>query len=271
MEMHQRLHQLLAARVNSGSRYDVALLLSGGKDSAYILSRLRNEHPELRILAILVNNGFMSPVALENARRTASALSTDLLIINDHIEEFARALRNAFLELNGKPSYGVVDHADGETVFKVGQQAAQKLEIPVVIAGLTWVQLKHIVGIDDFIIDKPGAPKLVFPLAVWRISEDEIRNEVRRRSLIPAGNDSPLVTNHDFILPMSVIDIWNFGYCSFEPEFADLIRQGKADRTHWLHLFELLEYAAQKGFFDKQVRSCLAKLGLTVEDVVRKK
>ena len=108
----------------------------------------------------------------------------------------------------------------------------------------------------------------VFPLAVWRINEQEIRSIVRTLKLLLPGSDSPLVSNNALITAMSVIDILNNGYCSFEPEFAQLVREGKTDRKTWLHTVELLEFATRKGFLAKDVNAGLGKLGLTLAEVV---
>ena len=107
----------------------------------------------------------------------------------------------------------------------------------------------------------------VFPLAVWRINEQEIRSIVRTLKLLLPGSDSPLVSNNALITAMSVIDVLNNGYCSFEPEFAQLVREGKTDRKTWLHTFELLEFATRKGFLAKDVNTGLGKLGITLADV----
>jgi hypothetical protein len=255
--------------VRFDAQYDALLLLSGGKDSAYILHRMREEFPELRLLCLTVNNGFMSPTAISSAQFVSAKLKTDLLVCNDCVDEFAAVLRKAFVSLQGRGSYGVVDFADGELIYKIGQRIANELEIPLVLAGLTWVQLQRIVGQDDFQIVQPTGPRMVFPLAVWRPEEQEIRRTVRALKLLPPGSDSPLTSNSSLILAMSAVDVLNNGYCSFEPEFAQLVREGKADRKTWLHTFELLEWATSKGYFHQQIEQALGRLGLTLGDVVR--
>src|SRR5438128_1706545 len=76
----QRFDQTIKSYIND-NKYHALLLLSGGKDSAYIVQRLKLEFPELRILCALVNNGFMSPIAVDSARYVTEKLQTDLLII----------------------------------------------------------------------------------------------------------------------------------------------------------------------------------------------
>ena len=53
-----RLERTIRSAIGD-DRYHVVLLLSGGKDSAYLLWRMRAEYPELRILCVTINNGFI--------------------------------------------------------------------------------------------------------------------------------------------------------------------------------------------------------------------
>jgi hypothetical protein len=153
-------------------------------------------------------------------------------------------------------------------IFDVGCRAAADQGIPLVLSGLSWVQLQHIVGIGGDSFTLGDVPRQVFPLAVWRTGEQEIRAEVRRRGLVLPGHDSPLATNSDLVLPMSVVDVLNLGYCSFEPEFAQLAREGKTDRRLWRGVFESLEHGVRTGRLVADADRVLARLGLTVGQVV---
>jgi hypothetical protein len=267
-EMKRDYDQVIRSHIDDRP-YHAALLLSGGKDSAYMLARLRDDYPQLRLLSIVVNNGFMSPTAIAGARHVSEKLQVDLLIVNERIAEFQHTLRAAFLDLNGRGSYGVIDHADGSMIFKTGMDVAAEMGIPLVLGGLSWVQVQRILGKDDFQQRDPGKPLTVFPLAVWRTGEQEIRAIVRDRGLLPKGSDSPLVSNSTLILAMSIIDVLNIGYSSFEPEFAQLVREGKSDRKNWLYLFEMLEFATRRGLLAKDLNETLGRLQLSLADVIR--
>jgi hypothetical protein len=261
--------EAIGAHAGKGhGRYDALLLLSGGKDSAFVLHRMRSAFPALRLLCLTVDNGFLAPVALTNAAYTARALGTDLLIVRSRTREFAGTLRNAFLSLNGKGAYSVVDFADGTLIYQVGREVAQELGIPLVIGGLSWVQLEHIFGTSGFELPGAGPVRTFCPLAVWRVNEQTIRAAVRALSLLPPGQDSPLATNSPLVAAMCVVDILTLGYCSFEPEFAQLVREGKTDRQLWLHLFELAEYLTWKGPLQAEANRVLGRLGLSLNQVV---
>lgn len=71
----------------------------------------------------------------------------------------------------------------------------------------------------------------------------------------------PLVTNNATIPVMGIADINKIGYSSFEPEFAQMIREGKADRQLWLNIFEMNEYVGKTGWLlGKDVKETLAVL-----------
>lgn len=268
-EMNAQFDQILKS-ISHNKKYHVLLMLSGGKDSAYILDRLKIEYPNLRILCLFVNNGFSSIFATKNAFYVADKLNTDLIISNDEVPNFYKTFRDAFLNLNGQGSSGVIDFADGSKIFDIGKQVAKDLNIPYIIGGLSWVQVTQIIKINTFIEEKPDSPSIIFPLAVWRPNEQDIRDYVRKKELLIKGSDNPIVSNNDLIVAMCAIDVLNSGYCSFEPEFAQMIREGKTDRKIWLHNFELLEYATTRGYLNKDINNTLAKLNLKLSDVIKK-
>lgn len=268
-EMNAQFDQTLKS-INLDKKYHVLLMLSGGKDSAYILDRLKIEYPKLRILCLFVNNGFSSIFATKNAIYVADKLNTDLVISNDEVPNFYKTFRDAFLNLNGQGSSGVIDFADGSKIFDIGKQVAKDFDIPYIIGGLSWVQVSQILKLKTFIQESPGSSPTIFPLAVWRPNEQDIRDYVRKKELLIKGSDNPIVSNNDLIIAMCAIDVLNNGYCSFEPEFAQMIREGKTDRKIWLHNFELLEYATTRGYLNKDINKTLAKLNLKLSDVVKK-
>lgn len=249
------------------SEYDATLLLSGGKDSAYILHRMCEDYPDFRLLCLIVNNGFMSKWAIPNARHITEKLNVDLAVVNSHVGSFKEAFRNAFLSLKGRGCYEVIDFADGSLIFKVGAEITRNLGIPLMISGLSWVQLERILKLNTFFMEQDGIEQL-FPLAVWRTDEQDIRQYVRDRDLMLKGSDNPLVSNNRLVPTMIALDILNLGYSSFEPEFAQLIREGKSSRDVWLPIVELAKYSVSKGYMDKELKETLAKLDLTVEEVL---
>ncbi len=262
------LTQVLESHAVGDNEYDATLLLSGGKDSAYILNKIKTDYPSLKLLCLTINNGFMSPLALKNVQFTTNKLKADLLVVNSHADEFIENFRQAFLEMKeGKGGYETVDFADGSLIFKIAEETTRAMNIPMMIGGLSWVQIQKILKSNEFTFPNSDFTT-VYPLAVWRTDEQEIRAFVREHDLLLKGSDSPIVSNHQLILPLCVVDVLNKGYCSFEPEFAQLIREGKSSRKPWLYAYEFLEYMSKKGFLNKEAEKILSKLNLTLKDVL---
>lgn len=251
----------------SNKQYDATLLLSGGKDSAYILHRLKIDYPELKILCLIINNGFLSSWATKNAKYTTQKLNVDLIIVNSYVEKFKATFRQAFLDLNKQGTYGVIDYADGNVIFEAAENITRAFGISLMIGGLSWVQLQHILNSTDFQLDHNGV-KCIYPLAVWRTDEQDIRKYVKDHQLLIKGSDNPVVSNNRLIPIMSALDIKNLGYSSFEPEFAQLIREGKSSRNVWLPVFESLNYVVKHKYLDKELKQTLAELNLTLEEVL---
>ena len=61
--------------------YDVVAMLSGGKDSVLMVDDLLGSHPDLRILCITYDDGFLDDVARKNVERVVQHFGLDNLTI----------------------------------------------------------------------------------------------------------------------------------------------------------------------------------------------
>lgn len=295
-DFEDRLRSLPAGRKRL---YHVMVLFSGGKDSSYMLHRLLADYPELRLLAVTVDNTFMSPVAMENIQEIVRRLGVDHMTLRPRAATMEKMYRYALTHLNDKGCAGTVDQFDGDFFSDLARNLAAKLEIPYIVCGLSPAQVENILHLRDYITpaedearpreavagirlrdlfdDQEMAywwngpawpaerrPRMLFPFYFWDLDESYIKREVLRLGLMPRGDESPLITNHQLIPLMGIVDMLTFGFSSFEPEFAGMVRQGKADRRHWLYTFETLEYSAKTGrFLGAAVDEALARLNLT--------
>lgn len=75
-EYRKKLDALIEGTRNVSPVYDVILAYSGGKDSSYTLKLLREKY-DLRILAITLDNHFVSPAAFENIKNVTDHLCVD--------------------------------------------------------------------------------------------------------------------------------------------------------------------------------------------------
>lgn len=298
------LHALLAANRGAGrGAFDALLLFSGGKDSVYMLRRIRDEHPGLRVLALSIDNTFMSPIARENIDRMVARMDVDHLMVRHSRAFMARLFGHCLTHLNADGGYGTVDFSDGELILDTARRVAAEQAIPLILCGYSRYQVENGLKLSGFesprereLSDRTetaGIPltditsgdglrhwwrasdfpaervaRMVFPMAAWDLEEDDVRAAVRQWGLVRGGYDSPIVTNHALIPLIGVVDVHQLGYSSFEVEFCRMIREGKADLQHWRNVFELLEYTSRTGMFVRPpVDQGLAMLGLTHADL----
>lgn len=287
-----------------GRKYDAVVLYSGGKDSMYLVYQLQHNYPKLRILPVLIDNGFMSEVAIDNAYYGARKLNIELLRYTPEPELFRKTFRHAFLNLNEGGCYTTVDRMDGDLVFDIGRNIASNLNAPLLFAGLSVEQLDIIMHLHHFESPRDTeelprltsagfplsklyskdelqkywwngsrggeqlVPRVLYPFYVWRPPEKDIVQFIKAKCLIKAGQENPLVTNNHTIPVMLAVDYAKMGYSGFEPEFASMIRERKSERGVWLNLFQAIEFLTNQGkFLPRSIASTLERLGLCDGDV----
>lgn len=298
------LDNLLKDYQNKGtSQYDALVLYSGGKDSSFMIRKVQQEFPSLRMLALSVDNGFMSPVAKENIEYLIPKLQVDHLFVKPDKRFYIKLFRYALTHLNSEGSYGTVDFSDGEFMLDTARRIAAEKNIPLILCGYSRFQVENGLKLNTFesprtkeltdrketaglrledIFSKEEVKywwhgsewpqekvaRLIFPLYCWDIEEGEIIKKVNEWGLVPAQNYSPIVTNHQLIPLLGVLDVHQFGFSSFEKEFCRMIREGKANKKEWQAVFEFLEYTSKTGMFVKSaVIESLSELELSLEDV----
>jgi thymidine kinase len=88
-----RFERLLAERRRGGG-YDAITAYSGGKDSTYTLMMLRRRFG-LSILALTLDNGFISPASIENIRGVVEALGVDHVLYKPRFDLLRKIFRTA--------------------------------------------------------------------------------------------------------------------------------------------------------------------------------
>jgi len=303
-QQREALAEMLKSHAGKGEgAADALVLVSGGKDSAYMVHRLLSEYPDLRIATLLVDNGFMSPFALENAASLMARFDVPYIKWKVKPDVVKTGFRYALTHLDRQSAYSIVDLMDACMTFDTAMSFAAAEGIPLVVCGLAAVQTDYVygeatlelpperyrrplteqLGVDfDAIFDETElghfyrgqttragvTPRFVLPFVAWDPSEDEVLAEVSSLGLIAKKRTRPLVTNNALIPVIGIAEYARFGFCSWEVEFARMVREGKSERRYWLNLFEMNEYAAKTGrFVGKTVTETLGALGLTRRDI----
>ena len=283
--------------------HDALLLFSGGKDSTYMLHRVLQDYPGLRVRTLLVDNGFMSPFDLANVRRVLARFDVEHLTLQLRPSLVTKVFRFALTHLELQKGYSIVDLLDGQMSFDAARNFAAAQGIPLILCGLSRVQVEQVYGpvgceipselertafqtmsgidLRSFLSAEElrsfwdgsswpaqRVPRFVLPMAAWDLDEQFIQREVGRLGLLDARYTSPLLTNHMLIPVIAMAEVARFGYSSFEVEFARMAREGRSARTDWINLFEMLEYATRTGrFVGRTATRTLARLNLTPTDL----
>lgn len=298
------LSALLSAHEGRGQdRYDALLLFSGGKDSVYMARRIQTEHPGLRLLALTIDNTFMSPVARANVLRLVAELELDHIVYRPARSFFKKLYRHGLTHLGDRDCYNTVDFSDGEFIIDSARLMAAERRIPLLLCGYSFYQVQNGLGFSGFEsspekerVDRTHVAgmaladifteseralwwrgcrwppdrvaRIVFPLFAWNKGENEILQQVADWGLLSPRENSPLLTNHQLIPLFGVVDVHRLGYSGYENEFCRMIREGKASFRRWRAIFEFFEYTAQTGFLIKPiVLKALRELDLTPADL----
>ena len=104
-----------------GKEYDCVIGLSGGVDSSYLAYALRTQYPELKILAIHIDGGWNSELAVHNIENIIKILDIDLHtgVINwEEMKDLQLAYFKSQLANQDVPQ----DHAFFATLYKVANE-----------------------------------------------------------------------------------------------------------------------------------------------------
>lgn len=301
-ELRRELDEVLHRYEQTGHTYDALVLVSGGKDSTLLVHKLLTEYPKLRILTMLVDNGFINSVALANVDTMVKVLNVAHLRVRPDPGVYRYAFAHALTHVGNRGCAQTVDKVDGEIFLDITRNYAAKLKIPLIIPGFSLEQVDRYLHWDSFQnpehdhtprhevgfftpeeLVKPqdmdvwwnpdkyseeDIPHLVCPFYVWRMHESEVTKAVEELGVVKKSNLSPLVTNHKLVPVCALVDMASLGYLSWEIEFSRMVREGKADRKLWRNIFELIEYSQKTGrFISTSVDEALQQLDLTRKEV----
>jgi tRNA(Ile)-lysidine synthase TilS/MesJ len=91
-EYREKFEALIEQYRGSGT-YDVLMCYSGGKDSTYTLAILKEEYG-LNVLAVTLDNGFISEQTLKNIRAVVENLGVDHIFFKPRFDVLARIFRH---------------------------------------------------------------------------------------------------------------------------------------------------------------------------------
>ena len=123
----EELRRILISQRGKSPNYDCISLLSGGKDSTYILAQLINMG--LRVLAFTLDNGYISEQAKGNIDRIIAKLDVD------HIYGTTEHMNAIFVDSLHR--HQNVCNGCFKTIYTLSTQIALEKQIPFVVTGLS--------------------------------------------------------------------------------------------------------------------------------------
>ncbi len=122
-----QLQELLTSHKKRDLKYDCLALLSGGKDSTYVLARLVNMG--LKVLAFTLDNGYISNQAKENITKITQKLNVD------HIYGQTPHMNKIFVDSLHR--HKNVCNGCFKTIYTLSTQVALAHGIPFIVTGLS--------------------------------------------------------------------------------------------------------------------------------------
>ena len=275
-------------------QYDCVVGFSGGKDSTYLLWKLKNEY-KLNILAVVIDHGFFPNVTNENIDIVQKKLKIDVLKYSINSGFMERFFKFKFENYKTKAIFDDVC-ADCSNILEGNViKIAAKMDIPLVFIGLSPEQVnryvyeipkKHLLeswekdvfsdkhffentdrfyswrGIEEKSID---SIKVIIPYHVWDYDEEEIVMTLEKENILPSRKSNPIMTRCKILDTMCYLDKERIGYDGFMAPFSDLIRMGKAPRKKYYDLF-YTDYKINKAHVDEVVE----RLSLNMQELIKK-
>ena len=281
--------------------YDALVCLSGGKDSLDLLHRAKVDH-RLNVLAFTVDANIPA-VAWRSIRRTVERLDVDHLVYRPSVafyrKLFAYLLRNQ--EARGAVytvSYVYAPLFEGDAL-----RVATERGIPLVLAGyspgqpeperMEYEHSRRLLCETDW--TPPGLrdagefsdselarfwnprlfprgtrfPRYLAPFHAWDYDQAATMKRVAELGLVERASDAnPIHSNYPVNWLLMYSDLRHFGYNPYAPEFAALIREGKANRLYWRFMGPLVDFMIRrKVLLGANTTRQLRWLGLTADDL----
>lgn len=295
------LERTLSEARGKGHAYDVLVCLSGGKDSLYLLHKLKVKYG-LNVLAFTTDVS-IPDVAWSSIRRTVEKLKVDHLIYRPPSDFYRKLFRYVLMNQEPRGAVYSVSHVYAPLFEGDALGVAVEKGIPLVTAGYSPGQPEPERILYEFsraLITKtdwappglreagvlephelarfwnPGRypagtafPRYIAPFHAWPYDQDEIMREVVKLDLVAKpSHASPVFSNYPINWLMMFSDIQNFGYNPYAPEFAALVREGKANRSYWRIMGPVVDFMIRKSIFlGRNVTSHLRWLDLTPSDL----
>ncbi|MDQ3186347.1 MAG: hypothetical protein M3Q16_07835 [Pseudomonadota bacterium] len=283
--VHRHRQQELETTLNEcrgKGPYDALVCLSGGKDSLYLLYRLKVEYG-LNVLAFTTDVN-IPDVAWANIRRTIEKLDVDHFVYRPSAKFYWKLFRFLLMNQEERGAVYTVSYVYAPLFEGDALTVATEKGIPLVLAGYSPGQpepermefefsSKLVSEIDwtppglrdssDFTQEELARfwnphrypartrfPRYLAPLHAWDYDQEAMIRKVHDLGLVKRrAHGNPIHSNYPINWLLMYSDIKHFGYNPYAPEFSALIRDGKADRRYWSVMVPFINFIIRHQLF----------------------
>lgn len=281
--------------------YDCLVPLSGGKDSIYLLYRLKVEC-KLKVLAFTVDVNIPG-LAWDNIRRALAKLNIDHITYSPSREFYDKTFRYLLRNQEERGAVYTISYVYAPLFEGDAIKLAMEKNIPLVLAGYSPGQpepermlyefSRQLICETDWTPPEMAAcgefsaedlsrfynpknypagtkfPRYLAPFHAWTYNQEEIMRKVVELGLVATSKHAnPIHSNYPINWLLMYSDLRAFGYNPYAPEFSALIRNGKADLNYWRIMGPLVDFLIRHRLGPgKEVTRSLDSLGLAADDL----
>ncbi|NEX22877.1 hypothetical protein G3480_21665 [Thiorhodococcus mannitoliphagus] len=287
--------------VRGQADYDCLVPLSGGKDSLYLLHRLKHDYG-LKVLAFTVDVN-IPDLAWDSIRRALAKLEIDHFVYRPPPSFYHKLFRYLLMHQEARGAVYTVSYVYAPLFEGDALQLAMAKGIPLVLAGYSPGQPEPERMLYEFsrtLIEQvdwtppelrasgvfaedelnrfynparyPAGtqfPRYLAPFHAWPYNQEEIMRRVVELGLVATRKHAnPIHSNYPINWLLMYSDLRHFGYNPYVPEFSALIRRGKANRNYWRVMAPLVDFLILNRLGPgREVTRSLRELGLSAEDL----
>ena len=281
--------------------YDCVVPLSGGKDSVYLIHKLKVEYG-LRVLAHTTDID-IGDVAWANIRKAVDKLDVEHVVYRPPVDFYRKLFRWLMMNQEARGAVHTISYVYAPLFEGNALQLAMEKRIPLVLAGYSpgqpvvdrmeyefprlaisqvdWTP-PELVASGEFdahdlarfwnpkrFAAETQFPRYLAPYHAWQYDQDVTMKKVVELGLIGSmKNASPVFSNYPINWLLMYSDLKNFGYNPYAPEFSALIREGKANKQYWKLMGKVVDFITlNKVYLGSHVSKHMKWLGLRDEDL----
>jgi hypothetical protein len=283
------------------AEYDCLVNFSGGKDSCYLLYRLKRDYG-LNVLAFTTDMN-VPEVAWDNIRRTIDRLGVDHIVYRPQRDFYRKLYRYLLQNQEARGAVRTVCYVCAPLFEGYALSLAVEKQIPLVVAGyspgqpepdrMTYEFSRQMITGTDWTpqeVRDSGLfteeelrlfwnpfryaagtqfPRYLAPFHAWPYSQTDVMAKVVELGLASnSRHASPVHSNCPLNWLLMYSDLKNLHYNPYAPEFSKLIREGKASRAQWRVAGPVVNTMIRtKTFLGRNVQTSLKWLELKPEDL----